>query len=165
MPVRWITRWHRRNRGGVGDSKLPPDYRTKQAEEVRNNVDIRTHAAHSHQNVELNQQEPSCATSTIYISIGWSGGIKKACFFSAWLKKWRSWRAAVCAAQWAFCPAESWPDSRSWRRNSRDGGWQAAPASTRKIWRAILAASTPLSSPTTAENIWCPVSWLQLLAC
>lgn len=37
---------------------------TKRAEQVRNNVDISGHAAHIHQDVEPNQQEQSCATST-----------------------------------------------------------------------------------------------------
>lgn len=82
------------------------------------------------------------------------------CFFFSLLArwKWRSWRAAVCAPRWAFCPAESWLASRSWRKNFRDGDWQAAPASTRRICSDILAVSTPLSSPTTVESGSCPVS-------
>lgn len=116
-----------------------------------------------HHNVDPTEQEQPRTSTERHLNTcpGCSGEHKRGrvcvCFPPG--EKWRSWRAAVCAPQWAFCPAESWLGSRSWRRNSRDAGCQAAPASSRRICSDTSAVSTPLSSPTTAGNGWCLVSW------
>lgn len=73
--------------------------------------------------------------------------------------KWRSWRAAACALQWAFCPAESSLGTRLWRRNFSGAGWRAALASLRRICSDISDVSTPLSFLPTAGNGWSLVSW------